>query len=529
MGKVFPRKFKGFRDIEPKLNQLRWHILESVSKVYKLYGFEHWDTPVLEYADCLGKHLPESDSAPAQATGVTGATGAIDGVFSFRSPELEPRLNSAGHVLTDAAGNIEMTQELLLLRYDLTAPLARLYAERLLEISSNNRQIAMPLLRRCQFGPVYRFEAKLDPGRYREFWQLDFDTVGTADIFSDTEACLLLAEGLQAAGLQVGEFVISFNSRKILDGFFASLGLEDEKLRRSILRVLDKSDKIGLDGVRLELGAGRIDAVSGGAVTGLGLDEAVVNQILSFLQSFTGRHKRADIISTIEKSMSDSPAFREGLADLQRMSAIFDQVDQEERIFLCEPSLVRGLSYYTGPVFEGRSELELVDENGQLRRFGSICGGGRYDSLVENLLGVKVPAVGASIGVDRLAELLSCHNSTVPLTGPVLVAAFDTGLINYYLDIARELRQAGIATEIYCGDKKGLKKQLAYADKRNCPVAILVGEDEVQKGLVTIRNLRSGKEMALETQDRAEWKKMAQAEVPRLELLENIQKIMRGM
>jgi histidyl-tRNA synthetase len=435
-------------------------------------------------------------------------------------------LNGEGHVFTDAEGNIEMVQEFLLMRYDLTAPLARLYAERLLAVSSNNRQVAMPLMRRYQFGPVYRFEAKLDPGRYREFWQLDFDTVGTSDIFSDTETCLLLSDALQAVGLQKGDFVISFNNRKILSAFFVSIGLQDEKLEQAILRVLDKSDKIGLDGVRSELGAGRVDAVSGGAVPGLGLDDGSINKIMSFLQSFSGCKKRSEAIAALEKQIGDSPAALEGLEDLQRMSAVFDKVDKEESVFLCEPSLIRGMGYYTGPIFEGRAEFEVQDENGQTRRFGSICGGGRYDSLVENLLGIKVPAVGASIGVDRLAELLSLRNLVSEPDGPVLVVAFDPNLLHYYLDIVAELRQGGVAAEIYCGDKKGLKKQLAYADKRNCPVAIMVGEDEMQKGVVTVRNLKAGKEIAAGMQDRDEWKKAAQQEVKRAELLESIKAIL---
>ncbi|RMF25361.1 MAG: hypothetical protein D6765_10500, partial [Bacteroidetes bacterium] len=255
---IVPRKIKGFRDINPGLNALRWHIIDTARKVYQAYGFEHWDTPVLEYADTLGKYMPDADSVE-------------QGVYAFPNPEEEPVLLPNGQEMRDEFGQVVMTHHPLALRYDLTAPLARLYAEGLWMDYLKNRLEAgrTPLFRRFQFGPVFRYEVKLTPGRFREFWQLDFDTVGSDDVATDAEACMILCEALEAIGLPPDSFIVRVNNRKILKGFLQENGVQEEDQEQAILRVIDKLDKVGWEAVLLELGPGRTDS-SGAEIPGLG-------------------------------------------------------------------------------------------------------------------------------------------------------------------------------------------------------------------------------------------------------------------
>ena len=195
-----------------------------------------------------------------------------------------------------------------------------------------------------------------------------------------------------------------------------------------------------------------------------------------------------------------------------------------------DPSLVRGLAYYTGPVYEVESLQSYIDSKGVERRIGSICGGGRYDGLVENLLGIKVPATGASIGVDRLAELLMLTNQAPQQKdGPVFIAYFDEALMPHYQKVARDLRTAGIETEVYYGmDKKKMKKQMAYADDKNCPFVVLIGSNEAEAGIATVKNLKLGKEIADNYTDKKEWMEQVQKEVPIAELASYLNEQMKG-
>ncbi len=517
---IVPRKIKGFRDLGPGLNGLKWQIINAASRVYRSYGFEQWDTPIPEYADCLGKYLPESDTV-------------AEGVYSFQNPEKEPVLQVDGKELRDEWDHVVMENQFVTLRYDLTAPLARLYAERLWlrHLKEPFQENKTPYFRRFQFGPVFRYEAKLDPGRFREFWQLDFDSVGTIDPASDAEACMVLADAMEAVGLKRGSYIVHVNSRKILKGFLGSLGgsgvssVGGDDMEQAILRVIDKADKIGAAGIEEELGRGRLDQ-SGAVIPGLQLSGDIIKQVMDFLEKFSGEGKRREVLANLDGMSVLGDIGREGLAELQKIDQILTRLNFAEERVIFNPTLVRGMAYYTGPVFEVQSLQTYKDEKGRERRVGSICGGGRYDDLVKNLLGLKVPATGASIGVDRLAELLTLTNQ-VPgvLPGPVLVIMFDDQLMVEYQGIARELRDAGMDVEVYYGSQRGLKKQLAYADEKNSPVAILLGEDEFKKGVVTVRDLRLGKEMAAEISDKAEWKKKVQFEVLRGELLEKVKQM----
>jgi len=260
---IVPRKIKGFRDIDPGLNQLRWTIVDGARIVYRAYGFEHWDTPVLEYADALGKYMAGE-----------GANGEVaEGVYSFRNPEQEPVYDQKGNELKEEKfDRVIFDNHYVALRYDLTAPLARLYAERLWQdkLKGLVKTEKSQLFRRYQFGPVYRFEAKLDPGRFREFWQLDFDTVGTSDMAADAEVCMVTADAMEKIGLKRGSYIVKVNNRKVLKGFLKNIGVVDEEEETNVLRIIDKVDKIGFDGLRQELGNGRTDA-SGAFIKGLGL------------------------------------------------------------------------------------------------------------------------------------------------------------------------------------------------------------------------------------------------------------------
>jgi histidyl-tRNA synthetase len=508
---IIPRKIKGFRDLGPDLNRIRWKIINSAGAVYKAYGFEHWDTPALEYADCLGKYLPESDTVE-------------EGVYSFNNPEKEPVLEKDGKKMHDESDHVIMENHFLTLRYDLTAPLARTYAEGLWMRHLRGQLEAgkTPLFRRYQFGPVFRYEAKLDPGRFREFWQLDFDSVGTADTAVDAEACMILADAMEAVGLKRGNYIVKVNNRKVLRGYLEQLGAKSEKQEQAILRIIDKGDKIGLKGVEEELSKGRKDK-SGAEIPGLLLDPEIVSAIIGFLEKFSSAGKREEVLINLEQTKEMGSLAHEGIAELKNINRMLVDSGYDEERVVFSPDLVRGMAYYTGPIFEVESTQTYRDDKGRKRQVGSICGGGRYDGLVENLLGLKVPASGASIGVDRLAELLLLTGQIPEReTGPVLVVVFDEHLMGEYQKIAKELRDTGVAAEIYYGAQKGLKKQLSYADKKNCPAAILLGEDELQKGVVTVRDLRLGKQMADQITDKAEWKKKAQFEVPRTELIEKI-------
>ena len=501
-----PRKIKGFRDIDADLNEVRQKIIRAASKVYRSYGFEHWDTPVLEYADALGKYMPDEDTVDK-------------GVFNFRNPEEEPVLLPDGNEMRDRDGKVVMEYHPVAMRYDLTAPLARVYAERLwMDVKRKQIQESnAPLFRRFQYGPVFRFELKLMPGRFREFWQLDFDTVGTSDVAADAEACMILSDALEAIGLARETYVVKVNNRKVLKGFLASVGIVTEDQEGAVLRVIDKLDKIGWDDMRLELGKGRVDS-SGAPVPGLNLEAEVIEKIVGFIKIATGVTDRKLVLERFDAAAGNHELAAEGIAELRKMDQLWAKLGFGEDRIIFDPTLMRGMAYYTGPVFEVESRLTYQDEKGKERKVGSICGGGRYDGLVEKLLGLKVPATGASIGVDRLAELLSLvEPEAIKAEGPVLITYFDDELQPEYYRIARELRQAGIDAEVYVGKYKGFRKmnkQMAYADSKNCPAVVLLGEDEAAKGVVSVKNLKLGKKLSATITGKQEWISKVQREVP---------------
>jgi len=511
---VFPRKIKGFRDIDENLNSLKWHIIEKATEIYKKYGFEHWDTPIIEYADTLGKYLPDADEV-------------AEGVYSFKNPEIEPQINEKGVEKRDANNNVVMTNHFLTMRYDLTAPLARLYSEYIWQ-KFINKQVQVgkaDLFRRYQFGPVFRFEAKLDPGRFREFWQLDFDTVGSDSVANDAENCMILSEALENIGLERGEFIIKLNNRKIVKGFLSDIGINNE-MENEVMRIIDKLDKIGTEGVIEELGKGRKDKKSGAFISGLGLNEEINEKIKFLLNSFDSKSSRKEILKKLLELNIDNDIYKQGIEELSQIDEILTKTGFDETRVIIDPSMIRGMGYYTGAIFEAEYLGTYKDAKGRKRKVGSICGGGRYDGLVKNLIGLTVPATGASIGVDRLAEIMTLTGKTPEKKlGPVFIVYFDDNLMVEYQKIASELRDKGIKTEIYYGAKRNLKHQLSYADKKNCPIAILLGENEHNNGVITVRNLKLGKEIAHTITDKKEWTAKVQKEVKRSEIADEILKM----
>jgi histidyl-tRNA synthetase len=223
--------------------------------------------------------------------------------------------------------------------------------------------------------------------------------------------------------------------------------------------------------------------------------------------------------------LGDTPTGRFGLDELQRIHEILNGLDYLDNRVVFDPSIARGLAYYTGPVFEAVSKLEYRDASGKVRGFGAICGGGRYDGLVEKLLGIKVPATGASIGVDRLLELLrQTQQLEIAATGPVLILVMDQQYMLEYQKFAKELRQAGIAAEVYYGQKSKMKAQMSYADQRQAPVVVIAGGNEFEQGTVSVKDLRRGKELSDQITDRSQWlsDKPAQMEVPRADLVATV-------
>ena len=479
-----PRAPKGFQDRRARDVLVERRILEQVSAVYERYGFEALDTPAFEYADALGKFLPDADRPN-------------EGVFALQDDD----------------------EQWMALRYDLTAPLARFAAQ-------NWETLAKPF-RRYAFGPVWRNE-KPGPGRFREFIQCDADTVGSARPEADAEIVSLAVAGLEAAGLPRGAAVIKLNSRKLLNGLLTAAGATAPSQQLDVLRAVDKLDRLGPEGVALLLGAGRKDD-SGAFTKGAGLAAPAISSVLAFVQS--GGGTRRETLDRIAGVIGGSPQGDEGLADLDRIDMALKGlgVDEDQAVF--DPSIVRGLEYYTGAVFEAELLLETRDDKGDRIRFGSIGGGGRYDDLVARFTGETTPATGFSFGVSRLAAALRASGQARADTvrGPVVVIVFNADHMADYFAVAGELRKAGIAAEVYLG-AAGMKAQMKYADRRMSPAVIMLGGDEISGGTVTIKDLDLGRALAAGVRDHEVWRneRPGQQTIPRGDMVAAVRKILEG-
>jgi histidyl-tRNA synthetase len=466
---VEPRISRGLRDLLPDQMLARQSMIDTIRRVYELYGFVPLSTPAIEFLDVL------SGSAGQEAQ---------SSIFRVTNPE----------------------NEALGLRFDLTVPLARVIAQ--------YKELPRPF-RRYQVSPVWRAD-KPDKGRFREFTQFDLDSVGTESEVADTEVIAGMCDTLSA--LNVGRYIVRFSSRAILNLLLDFAGISAEQ-GVDVFRVLDKLDKVGLDKVSRELMNGYKDE-SGDTIRGVGLSGDQVDRIKRFLDIKSD--SRRDVVSSV----------RELFSGLEHASAQIDVVKKisnhlynlgygDDRVSL-DLSIARGLAYYTGPVFEAI----LLDAP----QFGSIFGGGRYDGLVMRFLGEPIPAVGASIGVDRLLAALA-HLGRVDsrkATARVLVTNMDRAMTDDYLQLTWELRRANIPTEFYIGTAKRLGKQLEYADQYDIPLAILCGSNEKAQGIVTVKNMAAGRAKASQLDDRSSWlaERPGQTTIPRERLVEGIRDLL---
>ncbi len=376
--------------------------------------------------------------------------------------------------------------------------------------------------RRYAMGPVWRNE-KPGPGRFRQFYQCDADTVGSASVGADAEICVMLADALEAVGIARGDYMVRINSRKVLNGVLEAAEVRAEQAE-SVLRQIDKFDKVGREGVLALLTAGRKDD-SGAFIEGVGLSDAQAAPVLAFLTS--GGDNNQATLDNLRAAVGGSAIGAEGVEELAQIAAMLEAMGVGGDRAVIDPAVVRGLGYYTGPVFEAELTFEILDEKGRKRRFGSVAGGGRYDGLVERFTGQKMPATGVSIGVDRLLAALRARGlSGAAADGPVVVTVMDRDRMADYQAMASELRAAGIRAEVYLGNPKNFGNQLKYADRRGAPVAVIQGADEAARGVVQVKDLNLGARIAAEA-SHEEWKSQpAQTEVPRHGLVAEIRRIL---
>jgi histidyl-tRNA synthetase len=471
---VEPRLLRGFRDYLPAHMNARQKIIATIQQVYERYGFLPLDTPAQEYRITLLGYGEESTKQ----------------IFAFKNPEEE-----------DVA-----------LRFDLTVPLARVVAQ--------YPDLPLPF-RRYQVAPVWRAD-KPDPGRFREFLQFDLDSVGVSSPAADVEILCGMHDTLRALGIE--NFRVRFSDRKVLNSLLDFAGISRD-MAHGVFRVLDKLDKIGQENIAAELTVGRVDA-SGDKIPGLGLTRTSVDRIGAFLALPHGRRK--DVLAAVTALFEHVPSAREAVAELDFICSALDVLEiPDERVAL-DLSIARGLDYYTGPVFEA----VLTDAP----EFGSVFGGGRYDGLVERFLGKKIPAVGASIGVDRLFAAMQKLGlvQMVSSTAQVLVTVMEPDRMNEYLKLTRTLREEGINTELYLGEESSLGKQLQYANRQQIPVAIIIGSDEFAANEVTVKDLLLGaiaqdRKKTAKGKARDEWlalSRKAQVRVPAVELLSCVREML---
>ena len=493
---------RGFRDYFGAEVTERAEMLSAITEVYQRYGFDALETSAVETVEALGKFLPDVDRPN-------------EGVFAWQDED----------------------EKWMALRYDLTAPLARVYAQHHLDLPTPYRRYAV--------GPVWRNE-KPGPGRYRQFYQCDADTVGSASPAADAEICAMLADALEAAGIARGDYVIRINNRKVLDGVLEVAGVPEEAQRERgiVLRAIDKIDRLGPEGVRALLGRGRKDE-SGDFTDGANLEEGQIERIMLFVEAsdhiasvmsgmpLSGEDFAVSWNGNVVQYLADrvvagSDRGLEGVKELQEIAGLLRRLGYTDEQIRLDPSVVRGLGYYTGPVYEAELTFEITDEKGQKRQFGSVAGGGRYDDLVMRFTGQRVPGTGVSIGVDRLLAALRERRGAGEHTytdGPVLVTVMDKDRLADYQAMAKELRDAGIRAEMFLGGGN-MAKQLKYADKRGCPVAIIEGGNEKETGIVQLKDLALGARLAAEIETNEEWKAQpAQIEVPRADLVAEVKKM----
>jgi histidyl-tRNA synthetase len=434
--------------------------------VFERYGFEPVETPAMEYTDALGKFLPDQDRPN-------------EGVFSFQDDD----------------------EQWISLRYDLTAPLARYVAE-------NFDSLPKPY-RSYRAGYVYRNE-KPGPGRFRQFMQFDADTVGSASPAADAEMCMMAADTMEALGIPRGSYVVKVNNRKVLDGVRDAIGITDDAQWLTVMRAIDKLDRLGISGVQQLLGDGRKDE-SGDFTRGAGLKPADIVLITGVVEQVSDTEEK---VAQIDVRLRESEVGQRGREELEEISKLVEASGYGIDRIRIDPSVVRGLEYYTGPVYEVELLLDTKDEKGRPVRFGSVGGGGRYDGLVSRFRGEPVPATGFSIGVSRLQAALNLLGKldTKPEFGPVVVTVFDKDRIADYQKMVAALRAGKIRAELYLGNPRNMGNQLKYADRRNSPCVIIQGSDEKSRGEVQIKDLIEGAKAAAAIASNQEWRETRPAQ-----------------
>jgi len=498
--KSLARLPRGFVDRTPQDIRALEAMMATIRKVYEHYGFEPADQPLIEYTDALGKFLPDQDRPN-------------EGVFSFQDDD----------------------EQWLSLRYDLTAPMARYVAE-------NFEKLPKPF-RSYRSGWVFRNE-KPGPGRFRQFMQFDADTVGAPSVAADAEMCMMMADVMEALGIPRGQYVIRVNNRKVLDGVLEAIGLggpENAGRRLTVLRAIDKLDKLGPEGVRQLLGPGRWDGGKEGEgdfTKGAGLDKGQIGKVIGLLEAAIPRSTEWDqetgesaMLTLCRIHARPSQNGGEGVTELARIAQLVRAAGYDADRIKIDPSVVRGLEYYTGPVYEAELLAEIPNEEGVVVRFGSVGGGGRYDGLVSRFRGEPVPATGFSIGVSRLMTALKNLGKldTSDVLGPVVVLVMDRDVesLGRYQRMVGDLRRAGIRAEMYLGGS-GMKPQMKYADRRGAPCVVIQGGDERAKGEVTIKDMVEGARQAAAIADHAEYKEVrpGQVTVPETDLVATVRGIL---
>ena len=511
--KIKPRLPRGLEDRGPEELRALREMTEAIRGVYERYGFEAVETPAIEYTEALGKFLPDSDRPN-------------EGVFSFQDDD----------------------EQWMSLRYDLTAPLARY-------VAANFDQLPKPY-RSYRFGNVFRNE-KPGPGRFRQFLQFDADTVGSATVAADAEMCMMAADTMEALGIARGKYLIKVNNRKVIDGVMEAIELGgDEKAtqRLTIMRAIDKYDRLGAKGVEQLLGVGRKDE-SGDFTKGAGLAPEQAEILLAFLETDVSHNPSAALVprdnpalanikggilyripTAIQRSkyadaVLNNMMFGQGLNELDQIRLLVEAAGYGEDRIVTDFSVIRGLEYYTGPVYEAELTFETKDEKGNPVRFGSVGGGGRYDGLIARFRAEPVPATGFSIGVSRLLAALKALKKVdvTPEFGPVVVTIFDKDRVADYQAMVKELRDANIRAELYLGNPKNFGNQLKYADRRNSPVAVIQGGDELARGEIQIKDLIDGKKAAEAIASNTEWRasRPAQFSVSRKKLVATVQEVLK--
>ncbi len=490
--KLKARLPRGLADRGPAEIAATREMVETIRQVYELYGFEPVETPEIEYTDALGKFLPDQDRPN-------------EGVFSFQDDD----------------------DQWLSLRYDLTAPLARHVAE-------NYQHLALPY-RSYRFGWVFRNE-KPGPGRFRQFMQFDADTVGSASMAADAEMCMMAADTMEKLGIPRGQYLVKVNHRKLLDGVLEGIGVHDDVQKLTVLRALDKRDRLGKQAVAKLLGTEGREDDSGDFTRGAGLNIDQIEVVLAMSDPLAAvsadpsdeeMRRREKLVGEEREgifawglpqhphhAVLQNKEFLDGNEELMKIQNLCVSSGYRSDRIRIDASVVRGLEYYTGPVYEVELLIPTEDEKGRPVRFGSVGGGGRYDGLVSRFMGQPVPATGFSIGVSRLQAALTLIGKlgAKKETGPVVVTVFDKDRVADYQKFVAALRSAGIRAELYLGNPKNFGNQLKYADRRNAPCVVIQGGDEKAKGEVQIKDLIEGAKAAAAISSNEEWRETRPAQ-----------------